>query len=106
MTFLPEMQVWDVSVNTATGDCYYVGWIQAEDRWQAGRIHGWPDAKIAVILDNSYNSLVRIQALPGPGQTGFITSQSTTGRILRFDRAGQLMGVLENYSFPLEFALE
>ncbi|MCH7496872.1 MAG: hypothetical protein IH971_03360 [Candidatus Marinimicrobia bacterium] len=105
-TFLPEMQVWDVSVNTANGDCYYVGWIQAEDRWQAGRIHGWPDAKIAVILDNSYTSLVRIQALPGPGQTGFITSQSTTGRILRFDGAGQLMGVLENYSFPLEFALE
>ncbi len=105
-TFLPQLQAWDVSVNRANGDCYYVGVTLADGRWQAGRIHGWPDAQVAIILDNTYDTLIRIQVLPGQGQTGFLAGQSSTGRMLRFDETGQLMGLLENHRFPLEIALE
>ena len=103
---LPELQVWDVSVNPVSGDCYFVGQSRVNGRWQAGRIFGWPNAQAEVVVDGIYETLVRIQALPGPGATGFLVEQQSAGRTLRFDSAGNLMGRLDGYAFPLEFALE
>ncbi|MEE9162916.1 MAG: hypothetical protein V3U35_08110, partial [Candidatus Neomarinimicrobiota bacterium] len=103
---LPELRVWDVSVNPVSGDCYYVGQSRLDGAWQAGRIFGWPNAQAEVILDDAYDTLLRIQALPGPGATGFMIEQESAERTLRFDSAGILMGRLDGYAFPLEFALE
>ncbi len=59
-----------------------------------------------IILDGAYPSLFDIQVLPGEGRVGFLVSQPTTGRILRFDPEGNLIGRLEGFGGLLEFTLE
>ena len=104
--FVPDVHVWDVSVNAANGDCYFAGRVAAEDRWQVGRIHGIAQDQVAIILDGTYDTLLRIKVLPGPGQMGFLATQWSTGRLLRFDRDGMLMSRMDGFGFPLEFAVE
>jgi len=110
-TYYPQLEVlevWDISLNPdpVNGDCYFVGRTSQDGRWQAGRLYGFPEPETEIILDDTYSFLADIQVLPGPDRVGFLVSQPSTGRILRFDPDGNLIGQLDGFDAYLEFALE
>ena len=103
-TYLTDHRVLDISLNPANGDCYYIGRSHHDGQWQTGRLYGQPEPQI--ILGADYSNLTGIQVLPGEGPAGFLVSQRSTGRILRFDREGDLIGWLGGFYELLDFSLE
>ena len=109
-SYLTDHQVLDISLNP-NGDCYYVAKTDGGEQWVVGYLTGQPSPQPVTILDNDYPNLANIQVLPasvlpGEGQAGFLVSQKFTGRILRFDREGRLLGLLEGFDEFLRFTLE
>lgn len=105
-TYLPELQIRDISVNPVNGDCYYVGRTRDGSRNEAGRIPGDPDQQPETILGDDDGTFTHIQVLPGGDRVGFLVRQASTGRLIRFDATSQLMGQLGDFSPFLDFALE
>ena len=109
-SYLTDHRVLDISLNP-DGDCYYVAKTDGGEQWVVGYLTGQPSPKLVTILNNDYPNLANIQVLPasvlpGEGQAGFLVSQGSTGRILRFDREGRLLGLLEGFDEFLRFTLE
>ncbi len=109
-SYLTDHQVLDISLNP-NGDCYYVAKTDGGEQWVVGYLTGQPSPQPVTILDNDYPNLANIQVLPasvlpGEEQAGFLVSQVSTGRILRFDREGRLLGLLEGFDEFLRFTLE
>lgn len=105
-TYLPELQILDISANPVNGDCYYVGRTRDGSQFEVGRIPGDPDLPPETILVDSGGSFKQIQVLPGEGQVGFLINEVSSHQLLRFDAAGQLVGRLGDFSPFLDFALE
>ncbi|MFB0516848.1 MAG: hypothetical protein ACETWG_09645 [Candidatus Neomarinimicrobiota bacterium] len=105
-TYLAQLQIWDISLNPSTGDCYYVGRSHQADSWQTGRLYGSPDPQQEIILGDAFPFLVNIQVLPGEGRVGFLVYQASTGRILRFDPEANLIGWRKGFDTSLELTLE
>lgn len=109
-SYLTDHRVLDISLNP-DGDCYYVAKTHGGEQWVVGYLTGQPSPQSVTILDNDYPNLANIQVLPasvlpGEEQAGFLVSQKFTGRILRFDREGRLLGLLEGFGEFLRFTLE
>ena len=112
-SYLTDHQVLDISLNS-DGDCYYVAKTDGGEQWVVGYLTGQPSPQPVTILNNDYPNLANIQVLPasvlpGEEQAGFLVSQVPTGRIgriLRFDREGRLLGMLEGFYEFLRFTLE
>ncbi len=105
-TYLPELQILDISVNPVNGDCYYVGRSRDRSRTEAGRIPGDPDLQPETIVTDAGGSFEQIQVLPGDGQVGFLINEASSGQLLRVDATGQRVGRLGEFSPFLDFALE
>lgn len=105
-SYLTDHRVLDISLNPVNGDCYYVAKTDGGEQWVVGYLTGQPSLQSVTILNNDYPNLANIQVLPGEEQAGFLVSQKFTGRILRFDPDGNLIGQLDGFDAYLEFALE
>jgi hypothetical protein len=105
-THLSHMQVLDISLNPTNGDCYFTARSHEDHRWQTGRLSEPSGFSVDPILDETYGSLTRIQALLGEGRVGFLVHQISTNQILRFNPDGQLIGRLGGFYGAPEITLE
>lgn len=106
ITYRPDLQIVDISVNPVNGDCYYVGRTQDGTQAEAGRIPGNPDLPPETIVIDAGGAFEQIQVLPGAGQAGFLINDASSHQILRYNAAGQRVGRLGDFSHSLDFTLE
>ncbi|MCH7764512.1 MAG: hypothetical protein IIB95_12385 [Candidatus Marinimicrobia bacterium] len=101
-----DYSIMDISVHPGNGDCYYIGRRKTDNNWIVGKIAIIPVVQDSIIFNNSYPNVYSIQVIPGSTGTGFILSQAGTGKLLRFDHLGRLIGEMSYFDWDLDFALE
>ncbi len=104
-TLLTGYSIADLSLNSYTGDCYYVGYRHSDLVWETGRIERG-SLEVHQILGEEYNYLNHIQVIPGLDPQGFLVMQLGTWRIMRFDGQGSLIGERDGFNGRLDIALE
>lgn len=104
--FKAGMYISDISINSNNGDCYYTANSLDKNTWETGYLSYSQPENSKQILGNEYRYLYNIKVVPGSGSPGFFIQQHSSGKLLRFDVKGELIGEMKYFDRFLDFALD
>jgi len=104
--YLHEYFIYDISINSENGDVYYTGYHKNTKEWATGYLNRSANFEPVLLLGNETPYLYCIQAVPGVGQSGFLVLQGGSWNLLRFDKNGNQIGAIGQYSSRLDFELD
>ena len=104
--YKPGYHILDISLNPENGDCYFVAQSNTDGSWQTGRLRGRDGYQEEILLENGYEKLYSIQAIPGSDKRGFLVFQGDNWKLLRFDAEENLIGELGYFDIRLDTAIE
>ncbi len=100
------MFIGDISIDPNNGDCYYTAKSLEKNTWETGRIPSSNPEVSIQILGDEFAYLYNIKIVPGSGSPGFFVQQRSTGKLLRFNAKGELIGEMKHFDSFLDFALD
>lgn len=104
--YLEDRYITDISVNQQNGDIYYIAYQSDAKSWETGYLDRSLNYEARPILGTNIPDQYYIQVIPGDGQRGFLTMQTGSWNLLRFDNSGKKIGESGWYSSRLDIALE
>ncbi|MBL7030926.1 MAG: fibronectin type III domain-containing protein [Candidatus Marinimicrobia bacterium] len=104
--FKEGMYISDISINPVNGDCYYAGKSLSSDLWETGYLPSIHPEESVQLLGNAVPDISNIKVIPGSGNPGFMIHQYRTGKILRFNPEGILIGEMETFDNFLDIEID